>query len=133
MWSSERAIPRKTSGVYEVNTYSAISAKIDSLCLATRSFSKILYQTNKLEDHETVMLTEECSARIQKKFPPKLKYPKSFTVPCTIGDFYFDKPLCDLGASINLMPLSIFRKLGLGEPKTTTVTLQLADRSLTHP
>lgn len=79
------------------------------------------------------MLTEECSARIQRKLPPKLKDPGSFTVPCTIGDCYFDKALCDLGASINLMPLSVFRKLGLGEVKATTVTLQLADRSLTHP
>ncbi|XP_022893977.1 uncharacterized protein LOC111408455 [Olea europaea var. sylvestris] len=78
------------------------------------------------------MLTEECSARIQKKLPPKLKDPGSFTIPCTVGDFYFDKALCDFGASINLMLLSIFRKLGLGEPKATTVTLQLADRSLTH-
>ncbi|XP_022883885.1 uncharacterized protein LOC111400727 [Olea europaea var. sylvestris] len=91
--------------------------------------------TNKLqlEEHETVMLTKESSARIQKKLPPKLKYPRSFTVPCTIGDFYFNKALCDLGASVNLMLLSIFRKLGLGEPKATTVTLQVADRSLTHP
>lgn len=79
------------------------------------------------------MLTEECSALIQKKLPPKLKDPGSFTVPCTIGECHFDKALCDLGASINLMPLSVYRKLGLGEAKATTVTLQLADRSLTHP
>ena len=69
----------------------------------------------------------------RKSSHPKLKDPGSFTVLCTIGDFYFDKALCDLGASINLMTLSIFRKLGLGESKAATVTLQLADRSLTHP
>jgi hypothetical protein len=45
----------------------------------------------------------------------------------------FEKALCDLGASINLMPLFIFKKLGLGEAKPTTVTLQLADKSLKHP
>ena len=45
----------------------------------------------------------------------------------------FEKALCDLGASINLMPFSIFRKLGLGEARPTTVTLQLAYRSLKHP
>ena len=44
----------------------------------------------------------------------------------------FEKALCDLGESINLMPLSIFRKLGLGERRSITVTLQLADRSLKH-
>lgn len=77
----------------------------------------------KLEGHETVILTEECSARIQKKLLPKLKDSGSFTLPCTIGDCYFDKALCDLGTSINLMPLSIFRKLELEEAKVTTVTL----------
>ena len=79
------------------------------------------------------MLTEECSAILQRKIPQKLKDPGSFTISCTIGDFNFNKVLCDLGASINLMPLSIFRKLGLGEVKPTTVSLQLADRSIKHP
>ncbi|CAA0841015.1 Unknown protein, partial [Striga hermonthica] len=62
-----------------------------------------------------------------------LKDPGSFTVPCTIGNIFFSKALCDLGSSINLMPLSIFRKLGLGEVKPSTVILQLADRSVTYP
>ncbi|XP_022862690.1 uncharacterized protein LOC111382888 [Olea europaea var. sylvestris] len=79
------------------------------------------------------MLIEESSTTIQKKLPPKLKDPGSFIVPCTIDDFYFNKALCDLGVSVNLMPLSIFRKLRLGKPKATTVTLHLANRSLTHP
>ncbi|XP_022877021.1 uncharacterized protein LOC111395268 [Olea europaea var. sylvestris] len=93
----------------------------------------ILSNKCKLGKHETIMLTVEYSARIQKKLPLKLKDLGSFTVPCTIGEVYFEKTLCDLGASINLMPLSIFRKLGLGEAKATIVTLQLADKSLTHP
>ncbi|XP_022880622.1 uncharacterized protein LOC111397886 [Olea europaea var. sylvestris] len=97
-------------------------------------FSKdLLSNKRKLGDQETVMLIEECNARIQKKLPPKLKDPGSFIVPYMIGKVYFDKALCDLGASINLMPLSIFRKLGLKEAKVTTATLQLTDGSLTHP
>ncbi|XP_062085183.1 uncharacterized protein LOC133791269 [Humulus lupulus] len=87
----------------------------------------------RLEDFETVKLTEECSAILEKKLPQKVKDPGSFTIPCTIGGSSFDKALCDLGASINLMPLSIFKKLGVGEVKPTTITLQLADRSLTYP
>ena len=53
----------------------------------------------------------------------------------SLGDLgaIFERALCDLGASINLMSLSIFRRLGLGEARPTTVTLQLADRSLKHP
>ena len=94
---------------------------------------EIISQKRKIRDDETVMLTEECSAILQNKLPPKLKDPGSFTIPCVIGDVYFNKALCDLGASINLMPLSIFRKLGIGEVKPTMVSLQLADRSIKHP
>ncbi|XP_039143276.1 uncharacterized protein LOC120280481 [Dioscorea cayenensis subsp. rotundata] len=94
---------------------------------------EILSNKRKLKDYETVALTEECSAILQKKLPPKLKGPGSFTIPCSIGNVVFERALCDLGASINLMPLSIFKKLNLGEARPTTVTLQLADRSLKHP
>ena len=62
-------------------------------------------------------LTEECSAILQRKLSQKLK----------------DPGLCDLGASINLMPLSIFRRLGLGKARPTTVTFQLPNRSPKHP
>ena len=93
----------------------------------------ILSQKRRLADFETVNLTEECSAILQRKLPQKLKDPGSFTIPCTIGNAIFERALCDLGASINLMPLSIFKRLGLGESRPTTVTLQLADRSLKHP
>ena len=93
----------------------------------------ILSQKRRLADFETVNLIEECSAILQRKLPQKLKDPGSFTIPCTIGNAIFERALCDLGASINLMPLSIFKRLGLGEARPTTVTLQLADRSLKHP
>ena len=59
--------------------------------------------------------------------------PSSFTIPYKIGNSIFEKALSDLGANNNLMPLSIFRRLGLSEARPTTVTLQLADRSLKHP
>ena len=94
---------------------------------------EILSNKRRLSGFETINLTEECSAILQRKLPQKLKDPGSFTIPCTIGNSIFEKALCDLGASINLMPLSIFRRLGLGEARPTTVTLQLADRSLKHP
>ena len=93
----------------------------------------ILANKRKLSDYETVALFEECSAILQRKLPPKLKDTGSFIIPCSIGNSIFEKALCDLVAHINLMPLSIFRKLGLEEENPTTITLQLADRSLTHP
>ena len=68
-----------------------------------------------------------------EKFLPNLKDPGSFTIPCIVGTIGFPRCLCDLGASINLMPLSIFRKLGLGDVKATNMTLQLADHSIKRP
>ena len=87
----------------------------------------------KLSDIETIVLTEGCSVILTNKLPPKMKDPGSFTILCSIGNHYLGKALCDLGANINLMPLSTFRKLGIGHMKPTTVTLQLVDRSLAQP
>ncbi|XP_015159080.1 uncharacterized protein [Solanum tuberosum] len=84
-------------------------------------------------EYKTVALTEKCSSRIQNKLPKKLKDPGSFTVQITIGQSVHARELCDLGESINLMPLSLYLKLGLGSPKRTTVILQLADRSIARP
>ena len=84
---------------------------------------EVMAKKMKLEDYETVKLTEECSAILQRKLPHKVKDPSSLTIPCTIGDSNFDKALCDLGESINLMPLSMFKKLGLNEVKPTTISL----------
>ncbi|XP_058746297.1 uncharacterized protein LOC131619190 [Vicia villosa] len=77
---------------------------------------------------------KECEASLPKgKLPPKLKDPESFTIPCYIGDTFCGKALCDLGASINLIPLSIFKKLGIGDVTPTTITLQLEDISICYP
>lgn len=73
-----------------------------------------------------MMLTQECIAKIFKKNTTS-KIEDHYIVPCTLRNYYFDRPLYDLDASINLMPLSILRKLGMGEDNATTVTLQLTD------
>ncbi|KAJ9566190.1 hypothetical protein OSB04_002156 [Centaurea solstitialis] len=93
----------------------------------------ILSKKKKLNEYETVALTEGCSALITNKIPPKMKDPGSFTVPCSIVGKTIGKALCDLGASINLMPLSVFNTLGIGEARPTTVSLQLADKSIAWP
>ncbi|KAH9800698.1 hypothetical protein KPL71_000768 [Citrus sinensis] len=76
---------------------------------------------------------EESSHMLQNKIPAKVKDPGSFTIPCSIGTRYAGRALCDLGASINLMPLSVFKQLRVEECRPTTVTLQLADRSHAYP
>ncbi|XP_062119016.1 uncharacterized protein LOC133832726 [Humulus lupulus] len=78
---------------------------------------EILSRKRKLEDYETVALIEECSAILKKKLPPKLKDPGSFNIPCSIRGLVETKDLCDLEASVNLMPVSIFQKLNLGEAR----------------
>ena len=62
-----------------------------------------------------------------------MKDPGSFTIPCTIGKYEFKKALCDSGASINLIPLSVVQRLSLGELTPTTITLQMVDRSMAQP
>ncbi|XP_038880315.1 uncharacterized protein LOC120071954 [Benincasa hispida] len=76
-----------------------------------------------------VALTQESNTIIL----PKMRDPGSFTIPCSIGGIYIGQALCDLGASINLMPLSIFKRLNVLQLTPTTVTLQLTDISLVHP
>ncbi|KAM6577511.1 hypothetical protein CsatB_029348 [Cannabis sativa] len=93
----------------------------------------ILTKKIRLGEFETVAFTEGCSAMLKSEIPPKLKDPGSFSIPISIGGRDVGRALCDLGASINLMPVSIFRKLGIGEARPTTITLQLADRSMAHP
>ncbi|XP_061376358.1 uncharacterized protein LOC133318386, partial [Gastrolobium bilobum] len=96
-------------------------------------FMKDLLKKNKLQECQTVELTAKNSAFIQQKIPAKLRDPGSFNIPITIDDIAIGRAICDLGANINLMPLSIYKSLGIEELKPTEVSLQLADRSVRKP
>lgn len=85
--------------------------------------NEILAKKMKLRDYEIVALTEECNSILQKKLPQKLKDLVSFTITFSIRNATFEKALYDLGVSINLMLLSILRKLSLGEARLTIVIL----------
>ncbi|XP_057763963.1 uncharacterized protein LOC130984912 [Salvia miltiorrhiza] len=93
----------------------------------------IVSRKKKLGEFETEKLNEECSAILQRKLPAKIKDPGSFTISCIIGGQHFGRSLCDLGASINLMSLSVFQQLAIGELKPTSMRLQMADSSVTYP
>ncbi|KAJ9536000.1 hypothetical protein OSB04_un000828 [Centaurea solstitialis] len=99
----------------------------------TKFLKDILNKKKRLIEYETVALTEGCSALLTKKIPPKMKDPGSFTIPCSIGGKTIRRALCDLGAGINLMPLSVFTTLGIGEARPTTISIQLADKSIVWP
>ena len=96
-------------------------------------FMKDLLTKKRKFKEEVVSLEAGCSAIIQKNMPLKSKDPGSFTIPVTIGDLPVGKALLDLGASINLMPLAMLKRIGDLEVKPTKMTLQLADRSLKLP
>lgn len=87
----------------------------------------------KFDQYKMVILTEECLVVLQKKLSQKLKDPGSFFILCHLGNISVSKVLCDLGASINLMPLSVSGKLDIKEVQPTTISLQQVDCSLAYP
>ncbi|RYR62336.1 hypothetical protein Ahy_A04g019829 [Arachis hypogaea] len=91
-----------------------------------KCMKELLTKKNPLKGEQTVVMTKECSSLIQKDLPTKKRDPWSFHISCVIGDTMIDREFCDLGASINLMPLSLMRKLQINELKPTNITLQLA-------
>ena len=84
---------------------------------------EMLSNKRKLEKYETIALTEECSAILQNKLPENLKNPRSFSILCALGNVQISKALCDLRASVSLIPLSICKKLNMGDPKPTSMSL----------
>ncbi|CAN6586245.1 unnamed protein product [Malus baccata var. baccata] len=97
-------------------------------------FLKELCTTRKkASNKEVVRVSENVSAVLQQKLPHKCKDPDSFTIPCVIGNTRFESAMLDLGASINVMPYSIYASMNLGELKHDGVIIQLANRSNAYP
>nr|GEZ23204.1 reverse transcriptase domain-containing protein [Tanacetum cinerariifolium] len=92
----------------------------------------LLSNKEKLQELANTPLNENCSAIILKKLPEKLGDPGKFLIPCGFSELKC-KALADLGTSINLMPLSIWKKLGLPELIPTRMTLELANRAICTP
>jgi len=100
--------------------------------LYAKILKDIFSKKRKIEHNETITLTREGSAVI-KKVPPKLVDPRSFSIPCVIWSETIEKAMCDLGASVSLLPLSLFKRIGICELKPTEMTLKLADRTTIRP
>ena len=106
--------------IKQVPTYAKF---LKDLCTVKRGFNV----------NKKVFLTEQVSAIIECKTPAKYKDPGCPTISVNIGGFSVEKALLDLGASMNLLPYSMYKQLGLGELKSTSITLSLADRSIKIP
>ncbi|GJT11838.1 reverse transcriptase domain-containing protein [Tanacetum coccineum] len=94
---------------------------------------ELVSNKHKLEQISSAFLSDESSAMIQNKVPPKLRDPRSFFIPCTFGKTFSCNALADLGASINLIPYSIYSKLTLETLKPTKMSVRLADRLFQYP
>ncbi|GKB35576.1 reverse transcriptase domain-containing protein [Tanacetum coccineum] len=108
----------------------------DALVLMPKFASTIkslLTNKDKLFELAKIPLNENCLAMLLKKLPEKLRDTGKFLIPCDFSGMNVCHALADLGASINLMPLSIWKKLSLPELTPTRMTLELADRSITRP
>ncbi|GJR93154.1 reverse transcriptase domain-containing protein [Tanacetum coccineum] len=100
----------------------------------TKVLKDLLSHKEKLEKPTSlVKLSEECSTIIQRSLPQKEGDPGSFTLPCLIRPLAVKNALADLGASINLMPHSLFRQLRISKLKPTQMSIQLANRSIKYP
>nr|GFA46560.1 reverse transcriptase domain-containing protein [Tanacetum cinerariifolium] len=95
------------------------------------TIKSLLANKDKLFELAKVSLNENCSAMLLKKLPEKLGDPGKFLIPCDFPGMEICHALADLGASINLIPLSIWKKCN--QPTPTRMTLELADRSITRP
>ncbi|GKA89229.1 reverse transcriptase domain-containing protein, partial [Tanacetum coccineum] len=108
----------------------------DALLLMPRfapTIKSLLMNKEKLLQLAKIPLNENCSVMLLKKLPEKLGDPGKFLIPCDFPGMDVCHALADLGASINLMPFFIWKKLSLPELTPTRMTLVLADRSITHP
>ncbi|GJZ19190.1 reverse transcriptase domain-containing protein [Tanacetum coccineum] len=108
----------------------------DALLLMPRfapTIKSLLMNKEKLLELAKIPLNEICSAMLLKKLPEKLGDPDKFLIPCNFPGMNVCHALANLGASINLMPLSIWKKLSLPELTPTRMTLELVDRSITNP
>jgi len=84
----------------------------------SQKFLKDLIMERIQKVQKTTIMSHECSAIIQEKDEPeKLGDPGSFTLPCSLGSLTFNKCLCDLGASVSLIPLSVAKRLGFNKYK----------------
>ncbi|GJW30907.1 reverse transcriptase domain-containing protein [Tanacetum coccineum] len=97
------------------------------------TFKSLLSNKEKLFKLTNTLLNENCSAVLLKKLPEKLGDPGKFLIPCDFPELDECLALADLGASLNLMPLSVWKQLLLPKPPSIRMTLELADRSTFHP
>ena len=82
---------------------------------------------------DRIALTKRCSVVLQNRAMPKLKDPISFSIPFHLSALFIDKALCDLAASVSVVPLSVCKKLNMRVFKCSQITFQMANRFIKYP
>ncbi|XP_074303376.1 uncharacterized protein LOC141637859 [Silene latifolia] len=99
---------------------------------STKFLKDILTKKRTLSDQQMMAMEDECSALLLNEMPHKLGDPGSFSIPCVVGGVLISRAFCDLGASVSVLSLKVSKKIGICNLIPTNMTLQLADRSVTH-
>ena len=127
----------KQEGILEVLRYVKVNIPLLDMIKQVPTYAKFLkdFCTVKkgLGINKKAFLTEQVSSIIQCKTLVKYKDQGTPTISVNIGGTYIDKALLDLGSSVNLLPYLMYKQLGLGELKSTNITLSLADRLVKIP
>ena len=127
----------KQEGILEVLRQVKVNIPLLDMIKQVPTYAKFLKDLCKIKKglgiNKKAFLTEQVSSIIQCKTLLKYKDPGSPTISVNIGGTCIDKALLDLGASVNLLPYTMYKQLGLGELKPTNITLSLADRSVKIP
>ncbi|XP_070054625.1 uncharacterized protein [Nicotiana tomentosiformis] len=107
----DKQFRRFLNALKQVHVNLPFTQVLSQMSVYAKFLKEILTKKRKIEKTLVVKIIEHCSAILQNKLPQKCGDPGSFTISCSVGTIHFDKSLCDFGASINLMPLSIYKKL----------------------
>ncbi|CAM8911041.1 unnamed protein product [Rhodiola kirilowii] len=116
----------------KINMTLPISEIISQMPFYTKFLKDIISHRREISEISSVNLNAECSAIVENPMPKKEKDPGSFSIPISI-DVNIGNALCDLGASISLMPYSLYKKLDMETLVPTSISLHLADRSSRIP
>ncbi|XP_074302878.1 uncharacterized protein LOC141637212 [Silene latifolia] len=106
---------------------------VTQMPLYTKFLKDVLTKKRSIGGDGLVALRGQCSAVLLNPMPEKLQDPGIFSIPCMVGNVSIKKALCDLGASVSILPLPIARRVGSNDMIPTSMTLQLADRSVQRP
>ncbi|XP_074298810.1 uncharacterized protein LOC141629754 [Silene latifolia] len=131
--NKEKKFPKFLDMLKKLKVSLPFTEVVTQMPLYTKLLKDVLTKKRSIGGDGLVALMRQCSMVLLNPIPEKLQYPCSFSISCMVGNVSIKKAFCDLGASVNILPLPIARKVGLHDMISISMTLQLADRSVQRP